>query len=270
MRSNIYSPKIMLLLFALIFGFPVWSQTSSGLRSFDQLFPALGGTKKSEVFSQDGYIRSLGKNQTSLELIPAPNSGIDLYSEVMKSNPSYLAESLLVIPYSGKILSRLDAYNSLGKIGDLKGRLYHSFTKDEYIPLFEEATRLDSTRRNSAIPDPPPATTLPRSETVYVRLKDTNFGNSFYRADVSTSPYGVIYRLTNFRNISYLLFTVMKEEKFCAVLYLEPLSEGMLVYSMAGADSSDFIANKVHIPSAIEKRLAVFIDWVSDGVRSIK
>ena len=261
---------IMLLFFTFVSGFPVWAQSSPGLRSFSQLFPLLGEPIKREVFSQDGYIRSLEKNQTSLELIPEPNSGIDLYSEVMKSNPSYLSESLLVIPYSGKTLNKLDSYNALGKISDLKGRLYHSYTRDAYIPLFEEATRLDSTRRNSAISDPPPSAVLPSSETVYVRLKDVNFGNTFYRADVSSGPYGIIYRLTNFRNISYLLFTVMKEEKFCAVLYLEPLAEGMLVYSMAGADTTDFIANKIDIPSAIEKRLSVFIDWVSDGVKAIK
>jgi hypothetical protein len=163
----------------------------------------------------------------------------------------------------------LDAYNALGKIRDLKGRVYHSFTRDSFVPLFEDATRLDSTRRTSAIPDPEPAKILPLSETVYIRLKDVNFGNSYYRGDVSTSPYGVTYNLTNYRSLTYLFFTVMKEEKFSAVLYMEPLTEGMLVYSVAGADASDFIASKIDIPSAISKRLAVFIGWISDGLKTM-
>jgi hypothetical protein len=62
----------------------------------------------------------------------------------------------------------------------------------------------------------------------------------------------------------------MKEEKFLAILYMEPLTEGMLIYSMAGADASDFIASKIDIPSAISKRLAVFIGWIRDGIVSAK
>jgi hypothetical protein len=59
----------------------------------------------------------------------------------------------------------------------------------------------------------------------------------------------------------------MKEEDFSAFLYLEALDEGMLVYAVAGTEVSNFIDNRIDIPSAISKRLAVFIDWVSDGVR---
>ncbi|MDR2257702.1 MAG: hypothetical protein LBE14_00980, partial [Treponema sp.] len=59
---------------------------------------------------------------------------------------------------------------------------------------------------------------------------------------------------------------VIKEEKFIAQLYFEPITEGVLVYSIAGADVSDFVASKIHMPSAIAKRLAVIISWVVDGI----
>jgi len=239
------------------------------LRSFDDLFPGLGGSQKKAVFGEEGYIRSHDKNEP-FELAPAPASGIEIAGDLMKTQVSYLAESLLVIPYSTKVLDRLDAYNALGRIKDLKGRLYHSFTRKQDVPLFEDATRLDNAKRTNSIADPPPAAALPQSETVYMRLKDVNFGNTYYRGDMSAGPYGVTYRLSNFKTITYLIFTVMKEEKFSAVLYLEPLREGMLVYSVAGADASDFIASKIDIPSAIEKRLAVFIGWIGDGLKLAK
>ena len=200
---------------ALIFGiffllgfFP--SSQLHALRSFDEIFPGIGEGRKKEVFSEGGLIRSLGKGQ-SPELIPAPGSGIDLLGTVMKSKPAYLTESLLVIPYSGKTWDRLDAYNALGKIRDLKGRVYSSFTRKAEIPLFEDATRLESAKKTNPIPDPQPAAQLPFSETVYLRLKDVNFGNSYYRGEVSVSPFGVTYYLTNFKSLSYLFFTVMKE-----------------------------------------------------------
>ena len=232
------------------------------LRSFDSIFPRISESQKKEVFSEGGYIESYGKNEP-LQILPAPGSGINILDELMKKKPSYLAESLVLVPYTGRELTKLDAYNALGKIRDLKGRLYRSYSKGA-TPLFEDATRIESQSKTNPIPDPPPAKTLPSSETVFIRLKDANFGNSYYRGTISTTPYGLSYTLTNFKNLTYLVMTVMKEEKFTAILYMEPLTEGMMIYSLAGADASDFIAGKVHIPTAISKRLEVFVAWISD------
>jgi hypothetical protein len=256
--------KKILLCFCLLCLLPFFANA----RSFDDIFPNLGAERKAEVFVEGGIIRSLKKNET-LELSPTASSGIDLPARIMQKNYAYLTESLLVVPYTGKTLGLLDAYNALGKVQKLKGRLYHSHTRDTDIPLFEEATRLEGAKRNGAISDPPDANSVPSSETVYLRLKDVNFGNSYYKADIASDRNGIVYSLTNFKSITYLLFPVMKEEKFSTLLYLEPLAEGMLVYSIAGADVSDFIASKIDIPSAISKRLAVFIDWITDGVRAI-
>jgi len=240
---------------------------ANSLRSFSELFPSLGESRKKEAFSEDGTIRSTKKNE-ALEFLPAPGSGIDLYGTVMKTNPTYLAESLLVIPYQGKVLSRLDAYNALGKISGLKGRLYRSHTRNAEVPLFQEAARLENEKSNRAVPDPLPARELPGSETLFIRLKDVNFGNSYYRTDMSVTQFGLTYKITNTKNLTYLLFTVLREEKFCSILYIEPLTEGMLIYSMAGAGASDFIAGRIDIPSAISKRLLVFLSWIKDNLKS--
>jgi len=258
---------VPLFISLIIFFLPasITAETNS-LRSFNELFPSLSESRKKEAFSEEGTIRSVKKNE-ALEFLPVQNSGIDLYGTVMKANPTYLAESLLVIPYQGKVFTGLDAYNALGKISDLKGRVYHSHTRDAYIPLFQEAVRLENDKSSKTVPDPLPARELPNAETVFIRLKDTNFGNCYYRTDMSVTPFGLTYKITNTKNITYLLFTVLKEEKFTSILYLEPLTEGMLVYSMAGADASDFISGMIDIPSAISKRLMVFLSWINDNLR---
>ena len=253
---------------------PVLAQTSleaqkASLRSFDRLFPNLEANRRNAVFSDGGIIRSIGKNG-SLEIIPSPDSGISLHRTIMSKNPSFMAESLMIIPYSGKVPTQLDAYNALGKIRDLKGRLYSSHSRGAEVPLFEDATRLESDKKSNPVADPPPAHTLPASDTVYIRLKDINFGNSYYKASFSTGQYGVTYNLTNYKSLSYLFLTVMDEEKFSAILYIEPLAEGIMVYSVAGAGASDFISGRIDIPSAIRKRLAVFIGWVGDGLKLVK
>jgi len=261
-------PVIYLCLLA--FFFPPLASAQTTYRSLDRIFPGLTENQIKAVHSEEGLIRSLKKNEP-LGLIPASDSGINLHLAVLKAKPSYLAEAIFVVPYTEKVYSKLDAYNALGRIRGLKGRTYRSYTRKAEVPLFEDATRIESEKRTAnAIPDPPPAKVIPPSETVYIRLKDANFGTSFYKSELSESPYGVTFSLTNFKNLTYLLFTVMKEEKFSAILYLEPLAEGILLYSVTGADASDFIASKIDVPSAIEKRMAVFIGWVIDELRTAR
>ena len=263
-RRFYVSSVVFFLLFSF---FSPLAAVADPLRSFDEIFKGFGEDQKRDIFNAEGLIRTITKNE-KLIFLPEPSSGIDIAGVITKTNPAFLAESLLIIPYQGKILDRLDVYNSLGRIGDLAGRLYNSHTRKAEIPLFEAATRIESERNSRAVPDPMPAREVPQSETVYMLLKDVNFGNSYYRGDMSSSPYGITYKLTNFRNLSYLFFPVIREEKFSAILYMEPLAEGMLVYSVAGADASDFIANLVDIPSAISKRLALFVGWISDGLKA--
>jgi len=99
-----------------------------------------------------------------------------------------------------------------------------------------------------------------------MRLKDANFGNSYYRGDIALFRNGLRYSLTNNKNISYFFITVIKEEKFTVQLYFEVIAEGILIYSLAGTDVSDFISSRIDMPSAINKRLAVIISWAAEGI----
>jgi hypothetical protein len=242
--------------------FPVFSQ----IRSLQTIFPNLNSEIKKSAFSAEGYIKASEKN-SGFELFGG-GGALDprIRNEVLEKNPGVIVESLLVIPASQGIFSLLDAYNALGNIRGLKGRLYHSATRNENIPLFEDATRLASERKTTPIADPPPAGSLPRVETVFLRLKDVNFGNSYYRGDMVIDQYGLRYCLSNNKNITYFLVPVIREGKFIAQLYFEPIKEGMMIYGIAGADVSDFIASKIHMPSAIGKRVAVILFWAAEGI----
>jgi len=159
-------------------------------------------------------------------------------------------------------------YNVLGNIKGLKGSLYNSHTRKKEIPLFEDATRIISDKKTTPIADPAPAVSVPAAETIYIRLKDVNFGNTYYRADMAVLKNGLRYTLSNFKNITYLLIPVIREEKFIAQLYIEPINEGVLIYSIAGTDISDFFASRVSVDSAILKRLSAITSWVAEGITS--
>jgi hypothetical protein len=242
--------------------FPVAAQ-----RSFNEIFPGIPSGIREEVFSSEGFCRATGKIPPSA-LVSSGQSAIDprIIESVFLKQPGFLVESILVIPGRAGEYSLLDVYNALGKIRGLKGKLYRSFTRNEYVPLFEEATRIESARKNNPTPDPLPASSIPPSETVYMRLKDVNFGNTYYRGDMTFVQRGLHYSLSNYRNINYFFVPVIKEEKFYAQFYFESISEGILIYGLAGADVSDFVSSRIDMPSAISKRLEVIIVWVAEGI----
>ncbi|MCL2602120.1 MAG: hypothetical protein FWD91_04835 [Treponema sp.] len=242
---------------------------AASLRSFGEVFPEIDAEQQEDIFSEEGLINVLEPGHRP-QMIPASGSGIDLHSEIMRKQHNYLAEILVVVPHGEKLLDKLDAYNALGNVASIGGRLYFSERRQAMAVLFEEATRIESDRSNAPIPDPPPAGELPNTETIFIRLRDANFGNTFYRAEFSVSTYGIIYRLTNFRALRFLIFTLLKEENLSAVLYMEPLQEGMLLYVVAGADVSNFVANRIDVPSSIAKRGGNFLEWVSENLRALK
>jgi len=238
-------------------------------RSFNDVFPNLNQDIKKYAFSDSGYVKSSQKASGFIIMGNEKNSKLDsqIVNNVLKKNPGYLVESILVIQGNPDSVSLLDVYNALGNIRDLGGRLYDSATRNKAVPLFEEATRIASDKNTSAVPDPAPSKTLPRTDNVYIRLKDANFGNTYYRADMALVQNGLRYTLSNFRNINYVFVPVMKENTFIAQLYFEPIQEGILIYSIAGAEISDFFASKIDVDSAISKRLNVIISWSADGIR---
>jgi hypothetical protein len=240
-------------------------------RSFDTLFPAISQKARADIFSADGLIVTTeipkGATVNSLTLTPSPALGINLSGPVLELQPAFLVESLLVVPYTNGHRNLVQIYNAVQRIRDLKGRKYHSFTRNADVDLFEDASRIKSEKSTAQISDPPAVSSVPQAETIYLCLKDSNFGNTYYRADTAKTQQGLRMGLVNFKNINYILFPVMKKDNFVVQLYFEPLAEGVLVYSIAGVSVSDFAASKVDMPSAISKRLAVIIGWVADGIR---
>jgi hypothetical protein len=233
--------------------------------SFDDLFPKLDPAKKERAFS--GILTETRVEDLYLHLSPSGELGREIAGFVLGDiSPACLVEFLMVIPYLDAPLEKLDLYNAMRKIRDLKGRLYHSATRDENIPLFEDATRVQAPNKLTRLPDPEKAAVLPATERIYIRLKDVNFGNSYYQGDISALPEGLLYSLANFKSLSYGIFPVIKERKFKAQFYTEPIAEGVLVYCAATAEVGDFVSGMADVTSAIRKRIEVILGWLVDNI----
>jgi len=244
----------------LIFEVPVYE-----IRSFYTIFPNLSPRQRVTATSSNG-LRNYFLKEESPIIIPNPDLGIDLVGSVMRKNPSHLIEALALVPYNGRELDLLDIYNALGRIEKIKDQSVILNGNNFYV--FTESTRIESNRNRRAVSDPVPAVTLPFSETMYLRLKEVNLGNLFLRGDISISMYGITYSMTNFTDVRYFLVPIVRAERFITILYLEPVIEGILIYSMTGFYLPGFIADRVNLTPNINRRIRIFISWITDGLRT--
>jgi len=234
-------------------------------RSFDEIFPGLTRTQKRNARTATGLRHAFEKDEPPM-FLPAENSGINLIDFVMDKKPSHVVEALVLIPYDKRELDMLDAYNAMSGI---------SLIKDQTIPyrnsqyqVFKDTTRLESAKNRKPIPDPAPADTLPYSERMYLRFTDTTIGEIFLQGDITPGLYGITYSMTNFRDVNYTIFKVMKAEKFSAVIYVEPVKEGVVIYGMSGLYLPGFIVNRMNLPSNMNYRITALLNWIIHGLRS--
>ena len=235
------------------------------IRSFDDVFKGLSPSQKRTVTSDHGLRNSYDRNG-SPSFIPASNAEVNLQTSVMRKNPSHIIEALIIIPYEKRQLDILDIYNALGRIEHLKNQLLY-LRNGEPFNVFKDTTRIVSASNRKAIPDPQPAGILPYSETMYLRFTDNYIGSIFLKGDITQSLYGITYNMTNFRDINFSIFRIMQAERVSINLYLEPVKEGILIYSMSGIYLPDFIMDKLNLTVNINNRITVLLRWITEGLR---
>jgi len=233
-------------------------------RSFNDIFPDLSQGQKASVMSNRGLRHSFEKND-SPTLIPKPDSGINLFSSVMSKKPSHIIEALVLVPYNKRELDFLDIYNALRRIKNIQDHTLTIRGKD--VKIFLDTTRIESAQRRRPVPDPPHADSLPYSETMYLRFVDQYMGDLYLRGEISMGLYGITYSLSNFRDVFFTIFRIMKAESFSAILYIEPVKEGILVYSMSGIYIPGFIAHRVNLTPNMNNRITVLVNWINEGLR---
>jgi hypothetical protein len=233
-------------------------------RSFYDVFPNLSMRQRSSVMSSVGLRNAFEKKDTPT-FSPNPDSGVDLYSKIMAKRPSHLIEALVLVSYGKRELDLIDIYNALRRIKNIQD--YKLIVRDREYKIFQDTTRLESAQRRRPIADPPQTDTLPLSETMYLRFVDLSMGDLYLRGEVAVSLYGLTYTLTNFRDVTYSIFTVMKAERYLTIIYLEPVKEGILIYSMSGLYIPSFVSSRINLPLSMNYRITVLMNWITDSLR---
>jgi len=249
---------------AVLFIAPVFCLFSQQ-RRFAELYPAINAEQRSSAFSPEGYLY-YGDRSENLTLTPQTGKTLAISKASLGQKPGFFVEALRIVPR--KNISLLSIFNALEKIRDLKGRTYYSSTSKKNLVLFTDAVRVEGPGKiNVFLPDPPPAGSVPSIKTMYTRLTDVRFGNCYFDLTFQSDQQGIKYLITNFRTLTYGPIPVVKERAMIVLIYIEPVEEGLVLYALAGAEVSDFIAKYVDIPTALNKRMEIFIGWLLDGIQ---
>ena len=235
-------------------------------RSFDDIFPAISRNLRRIAMEGAGLRHAFEKDGFPI-LRPNPDSGIDLISIVMDKDPSHIIETLVVVPFENRELDILDTYNAMREIEKIKEQTV-TLRNGNIINIFNDVTRLESAQRRRPIPDPPAAQILPYTETMYLRFTDNWIGNVYLRSDMNVSLYGITYNMTNFRDIYFSIFRVVRAERISIIIYIEPVIEGVLIYSVSGLALPGFLVDRMNLAPNIDVRITSLINWITDGLKA--
>jgi hypothetical protein len=236
----------------------------SQLRSLNDLFPSGNTEQLAGGLSSKGYLY-YGQRSENLSLLLNASDSARISKSMLGPNPGFFVEALRVVPRRN--IELLNVYNALEKIRGLKGRMHYSASTKKSTMLFTNAVRLEGPDKlKSFLPDPPPFSSIPFFEKFYVRLTDAQFGHCYYEISLTAGKHGILYRINNFKTVTYGPIPVIKEKTLTALIYIEPVKEGLALYCLAGAEVSDFITKHVDVGSALTKRMDVFIEWLLDGL----
>ena len=232
-------------------------------RYFETVFPDLTWDQRLMAQSSEG-LRNFFRKDEPPAFVPNTDLEIDLLSSVMKINPSHIIEALVLVTDYEREFDLLDIYNALGRIEKIKDQTIFFNGNDYYV--FTESTRIESSQNKNAIPDPLPTDYIPISETMYIRLNEVNFGDIFIRGNISAGLYGMNYSMTNFEAVRYYI-PVIRAEGFATIIYLEPVKEGLLIYSVTGFFLPEFFGSMANLTPHINRMIDVFLDWIIEGLR---
>jgi hypothetical protein len=261
--------QVFLLCLSLLCAYSLSAQA----RTFDSLFPGLPPHIKTQALTADGYT-NCETDPVELAVTATSNIAGDMFTGIFAAGIaaghfSYISENLYLIPHPGeRDVTLRDIYDSLQQVRAMTAVKYHSYTRKKWMPLFEEATRIASPGKQTPLPDPVPLPAIPETETLYIKVKDINLGNTVYRSELANTGNALIYTITNHNTSSLFLVTVIKPEDFVSRIYLEPLAEGVLVCCVAHIRVSGFVDRMIDMPSALKKRLDVLVEWALTGLQT--
>ncbi|MCC8145138.1 MAG: hypothetical protein LIO93_01590 [Bacteroidales bacterium] len=238
--------KNSIILFFSLLLFPFLAYSS------DVLIDLVGEETAKELIAEGSLTCSAKKD--SLLLIPEYPFVRVLTDRLLEElHPNLVVETLNLFKKPSGISQgtwtdeeKLALLNGTLSLSKLKGIEYYSKSKGKMRVLYEESVVIDGPESKKEIPDPV-LSLLPDSLTIFVKQKDTTFGENIYRYDYYSTPGALVFVQQNLTSMTYGLLPLVGKNKLRSVVAVVDAGEYLVVYGLSMAKAS--------APSWMEKRV---------------
>lgn len=203
-----------------------------------------------------------------LTLIPGYETLANRVREQMAAvNPNVTVESLRLYakPETAKTdnwsgAERAGLYNSILALKSLAGIEYFSRTRGRMHKLYETSGIIDSPDAKKPLPDPVYSSPPPELH-LYVRQKDTTFGDNLYKYGYYTDTASFIITQRNINLITLGPLPVIGKDNLCSCAAIFDAGPYLLVYLASFAKVSMLPGIKQQVTASINNRAEALLAW---------
>ncbi|MBL7006786.1 MAG: hypothetical protein ISR78_06890 [Spirochaetia bacterium] len=193
----------------------------------------------------------------------------------------FFTEALSYIPYPDSIQDKspteknLQIVNLLRAVSTQEGLTYISYRKgNKPAVLITKSYMVDRVGSRKKLEDPV-LEILPTKIIDLVYQSDSSFFGNYYQYDYTIASDIIYIQVINKTNLAVFgIFPAITKEEYTAVVILQQLEEGVLVYSNAEIINRkpiiSILGYKVHLPSAIARRWTAVHNWLFSQMETLK
>lgn len=233
--------------------------------SLKTLLPDLSENEYSDLLAGSTLIAWPG-TAADMRFSPKGEMGEALRTLPEQFKVSVYVESAFLIPgiaLSEKI--KLDVVNELLNVETLSGVTYYSERRDAITILFDNVYQVAQPGSKTIIAAET-LSELPDSLGVFIHLKDSNFGSSWYEMIIKQLGGGLLFSLQNQKPLSFMMIRAFSENDVRMRIIITSVDEGIYVAAICAANPARLASSLVDMYSAMEKRLRAVQGWVVERI----
>lgn len=216
-----------------------------------------------EALEADGEVFVYDRKNEGLRFVPETPFTTDTILLVSQMDTNVLSEALYLIPYTEEYDGlNLEMYNMLRHVRKIEDVKYFSHRRDAVVNLFEDVYRTEEPSSRKSIPDDS-VDVIPPEETLYLHMKEVNFGSAHYRMNLESTEGMLKVNLVN-TSVIRKFVKVLDRENMNLQLVIIPVDEGFLIHGICAlkVHNKDFIQGKLDTYSAFYRRLYALEVWI--------
>ncbi|MDR2601294.1 MAG: hypothetical protein LBC53_02415 [Spirochaetaceae bacterium] len=162
---------------------------------------------------------------------------------------------------------RAAVYNETLALSSLRGLRYFSRRRGRMHTLYESSAVVEGPSYKAPLPDPE-FSTPPADFSVFVRQKDTKFGDNVYLFNYKTESNAIFFSQTNITIMRIAFIPVISKGNMCSYSVVLDAGDSLLVYAVSLVQAASLPSMFVEQANAsVNNRTAALLEWLSSRLK---